>query len=102
MVILLVLAAGVVVFLANTSSVVLKNEGDEPIRLSGCSIDDALDLMPSQTGSVDVPGTEGCTAFDRDGRYIGCLTLSNPHPSVVLVRQSLQPSVSARECDHIG
>lgn len=102
-VVLLVAAAVVVIALGSTSSVVLKNDGKEHIRLSGCSIDDSLDLAPSQTGSVDVPGAEGCTAFDRDGtRYIGCLTLSNPHPLVVLVRQSLRSSVTARDCEDIG
>lgn len=99
----LLVAAGVVIALASISSVMVKNDGDEPIRLSGCSIDDSLDLAPGQTGSVDVPRREGCTAYDRAGtRYIGCVTLSNPHPPVVLVRQSLHPSLTARECEDIG
>jgi hypothetical protein len=97
------LVAGVVIVLASISSVVVKNDGDAPIRLSGCSIDDSLDLAPGQSGSVDVPGPEGCTVYDQAStRYIGCVTLANPHSSVVLVRQSLHPALTARECEDIG
>jgi hypothetical protein len=39
---------------ASTSSVRVQNESAEPLRLSGCSIDDALDLTPGDAGSVDV------------------------------------------------
>ncbi|MCU1668887.1 MAG: hypothetical protein JWP40_1814 [Blastococcus sp.] len=89
---------------ASTSSVRVQNESAEPLRLSGCSIDDALDLTPGDAGSVDViaGGKEGCSVFDRDGsRYLGCLTLPTPHAGLVLIRQSLKPDITIQLCEKI-
>ena len=61
-----------------TTSIPVRNEGTEPLRLSGCSTDDALDLVPGAVGSIGVTRgyKEGRSVYNGDGyRYIGCLTL---------------------------
>jgi hypothetical protein len=70
----------------------------------GCSIDDALDLVPGAVGAIDVigGGKEGCSVYNGDSyRYIGYLTLPAPHAGQVLIRQSLHPDITNRACESI-
>jgi hypothetical protein len=94
----------IIIAAALTTSIPVRNDGTEPLRLSGCSIDGALDLFPDAAGSVDVigGGKEGCSVYNGDSyRYIGCLTLPAPHVGQVLIRQSLNLKISEWACEGI-
>jgi len=74
-VILIVVAA--VVSATVSDHVTLVNDGSRTLRLSGCSIDDSLDLDPGQSSSpIDVEGRTGCSVYapeDQDARSWGAL-----------------------------
>ena len=98
----ILLGVSVVLLAALSTPVRVTNDSDEPIRLSGCSIDDALDLDPGATGTVDVIGHEGCNAYDeRDFHYIGCVVLTDQLTETP-VRRTLQPALTQHQCDRIG
>jgi hypothetical protein len=95
-------------YLINSDHVSFVNDGTRTVRLSGCEIDDALDLAPGQVSSEhDFATTEGCMVYDTDASgspFIGCVVirLESPHTRVVRVMQLLSRQTSQRACDAIS
>ena len=95
-------------YLINSDHVFFVNDGTRTVRLSGCEIDDALDLAPSQVSSeLDFATAEGCNVYDTDASgspFIGCVVIrrESPHSRVVRVMQLLSRGTSQRACDAIS
>lgn len=75
------------------------NDSNHDVRLSGCSIDDALDLGPGQVGTID-PANDGqrCSVFDENYRYVGCLTVRAGGEHLVAIYVRVSRSVTQQNC----
>ena len=90
----------------HTTSVTVLNDGREITRLSGCQIDDALDLNPGETAPLDVDshGRTGCNVF-VGGKYQGCLIVDTraPRPQQpIRIQASVDREVKQSECEAVG
>jgi hypothetical protein len=72
------------------------------VRLSGCNIDDALDVRASATVGEDfIPGgRQGCDAY-VDASYIGCLVVHTADQTYHLPRD-IDSGISEKHCAAIG
>jgi hypothetical protein len=85
---------------ANATSVRILNDEAGAIRLSSC-VDDALDLQPGTTGTVDVPhgGNAACSLYSDD-QYRGCIIVSasRDRGKLVSVRLGLISDITEKMC----
>lgn len=80
-------------------SVQITNDTHHSIRLSGCTIDDALDLLPGQSASVDASNhRQGCSVYDADYRYVGCLAITSGQPTPLGVYAHLNRDRTDSDC----
>lgn len=103
-VLVLVVLAGTLYVAFHTANVTVVNDTSSSVRLSGCYIDDALDLEAGQRASQDIPsGRWGCDVYRypleaRD--YVGCLVIGSHDRSYRLARD-VSPMITEKQCDNI-
>lgn len=85
-------------------TVTIANAGAASIRLSGCDIDDALDIGPGKSADYEAHGRSGCDAYVLGTTtYLGCLVLENGHsaPTAFVIPRDLDRSISEANCERV-
>ena len=87
-----------------TANVTVVNDTSSTVRLSGCYIDDALDLDAGQRASEDIPaGRWGCDVYRyalEPLDYVGCLVIGSQDRTYRLARD-VGSSITEKQCDRI-
>ena len=102
----LVVAAAMVVASGGCSSVTvtLVNESGMALRLSGCYIDESVDLQPGDRDDTAASGRWGCDVYaypvPLNGRYLGCLVLDG-HRRVYSLLRDIDTLKTEKSCDSI-
>lgn len=84
--------------------VTIVNDTLSPVRLSGCFIDDALDLNARDIASEDIPsgGLWGCVTYDSSSakaNYVGCLIVQGTRTYRL---SEVDKGLAEKACDRIG